>query len=524
VSDGAPLVPTGRIHPVAAWAALVFASLGVLLGGAELMVVAIALPSIVADFGGWNDLGRVSWIVNAYLLAYVVAMPLAGRGADLWGARRLYVVALLLFVIGSAGAGLSRLAGPEDGLAWLIGWRVVQGFGGGALVPLSMALASHLFSGRARAAALGLEGAATYIGMAIGPAYGAWVLLHFNLPIPGLDLASWQWIFLLNVPIGIIVLLLIYVVAGGIETPRVRAGLDLVGALLLTVALVAGIGAITVTGAAGWTDPLVLGGLGLALAAGAAFTWWELRSASPLVDLRLFGDRAFSAANAVSLLTGYTLATAIIGGPVFVNRVLFGSDAEASVALTALTLAIAGGALVGGVVSGLIGERIVTVGGVLLSALGLGFALRWGVETDLDQLVRDLAIFGVGFGLTVAPRATAAVDAAGAGAYGVASAMLQITRTIGMSVGLALLTSIGQNRIDELSQLINDPARRDELVTSLGRPEFVGVDPQASLALVDVLESWSQGEAAGVLRLVFTIALAVGLASLVPAWFVRGRR
>lgn len=515
--------PTVRIHPLAAWAALVFASLGVLLGGAELMVVAIALPSIVADFGGWNDLGRVSWIVNAYLLAYVVAMPLAGRGADLWGARRLYVVALLLFVIGSAGAGLSRMAGPEDGLAWLIGWRVVQGFGGGALVPLSMALASHLFTGRARSAALGLEGAATYIGMAIGPAYGAWVLLSFNLPIPGLDLASWQWIFLLNVPIGIIVLLLIYVVAGGIETPRVRARLDLGGALLLTVALVAGIGGVTASGANGWADPYVIGGLAAGVVALAAFCWLELRSAAPLVELRLFRDRAFSAANAVSLLTGYTLATAIIGGPVFVNRVLFGSDAQASTALTALTLAIAVGALVGGVAAGFIGERIVTVLGVLLSAAGLWLALGWGVETFLDTLVRDLAIYGAGFGLTVSPRATAAVEAAGAGAYGVASAMLQITRTIGMSVGLALLTSIGQNRIDELSQLINDPVRRDELVVALGRPEFVGVDPQTSLALVDVLEAWSQGEAAGVLRLVLTIALGVGLATLLPAWFVRGR-
>ena len=512
------------MHPVAAWAALVFASLGVLLGGAELMVVAIALPSIVADFGGWADLGRVSWIVNAYLLAYVVAMPLAGRGADLWGARRLYVVALLLFVIGSAGAGLSRLAGPEDGLSWLIGWRVVQGFGGGALVPLSMALASHLFAGRARAVALGLEGAATYIGMAIGPAYGAWVLLNFNLPIPGLDLASWQWIFLLNVPIGIITLLLIYVVAGGVETPRVRAGLDLIGASLLTVALVAGIGAITMTGATGWADPLVLAGLALSALAMAAFAWWELRSASPLVDLRLFTDRAFSAANAVSLLTGYTLATAIIGGPVFVNRVLFGTDAQASIALTALTLAIAAGALVGGVAAGFIGERIVTVAGVALSSAGLWLALGWGVDTELERLMVDLALFGVGFGLTVAPRATAAVEAAGAGAYGVASAMLQITRTIGMSIGLALLTSIGQSRIDELSELINDPGRRDQLVTDLGRPEFIGVDPQASLALVALLEDWSQGEAAGVLRLVFTIALGVAALTLVPAWFVRGRR
>ena len=513
-----------RIHPVAAWVALAFASLGVLLGGAELMVVAIALPSIVADFGGWADLGRVSWIINAYLLAYVVAMPLAGRGADLWGALRLYIVALLLFIIGSAGAGLSRLAGPEDGLSWLIGFRTVQGFGGGALVPLSMALASHLFAGRARAAALGLEGAATYIGMAIGPAYGAWVLLNFNLPIPGLDMASWQWIFLLNVPIGILTLLLIYVVAGGIETPRMRAPLDLGGAALLSVALVAGIGAITVSGTGGWTHPLVLGGLVLSAASLLAFGWLELRRRAPLVELRLFGDSSFAAANAVSLLTGYTLATAIIGGPVFVNRVLFGSDADASVALTALTLAIAATALVGGFATGFIGERIVTVAGVALSALGLWLALSWSAETGLDQLVRDLAVFGAGFGLTVSPRATAAVEAAGAGAYGMASAMVQISRTVGMSVGLALLTSIGQSRIDELSALITDPVRRDALVTELGRPEFVGVDPQASLALVGLLEAWSQGEAAGVLRLVFGIALGVAVVTILPAWFVRGRR
>ncbi|HSK94141.1 MAG TPA: MFS transporter [Candidatus Angelobacter sp.] len=509
---------------MAAWAALAFASLGVLLGGAELMVVAIALPAIVADFGGWADLGRVSWIVNAYLLAYVVAMPLAGRGADLWGARRLYVVALGLFVIGSAGAGWARFAGPDDGLTWLIGWRVVQGFGGGALVPLSMALASHLFTGRARAFALGLEGAATYVGMAIGPAYGAWVLLNVRLPIPGLQVEPWQWIFWLNVPIGIVTLLLIYVVAGGVETPRVRARLDLGGALLLSVALVSGIGAVTLTGSTGWSDPLVMGGLVISALALAAFVWLELRLRAPLVDLRLFADRAFAAANGVSLLTGYTLATAIIGGPVFVNRVLFAGEAEASTALTALTLAVAGGALLGGLLTGLVGERIVSLAGVAGTAVGLGFALGWGAETDLGRLVRDLAIFGAGFGLTVSPRATAAVEAAGSGAYGVASAMLQITRTIGMSVGLALLTSIGQSRIDELSELIADPARRDVLVTELGRPEFVGVDPQSSLALVALLEAWSQGQAADVLRLVFGIALGVALATLVPAWFVRARR
>jgi EmrB/QacA subfamily drug resistance transporter len=507
-----------------AWGILVVASLGVFLGGAELMVVAIALPSIVADFGGWADLGHASWIVNAYLLAYIVAMPLAGRAADLWGARRLYLVSLGLFCLGSLGAGLSRIAGPETGLDWLIASRVVQGLGGGALVPLSMALASHLFSGRSRATALGLEGAATFLGMAVGPAYGAWVLLNVALPIPGLDVVGWQWIFFLNVPVAFVVLLLLYVVAGGVETPRSPGRLDIPAAILASLTLVAGVGSLSLAGQRGWADPLILGGLAASALGAGAFVLFELRQATPLIDPRLFTDARFAASNGVSLLTGYTLATAIIGGPVFVNRVLNAGADRSAAALTALTLAIAIGAVVGGVGSGLVGQRITAVLGVGLTAIGLWLASGWGVDTDLPRLQRDLAIFGAGFGLTVSPRATAAVEAAGATAYGVASAMLQVTRTIGMSVGLALLTSIGQNRIDELNALINDPARRDALVTSLGHSEFVGVDSHASLGLVDLLEAWSRGEAAGVLRLVFQIALAVAVVTVVPALLVEGRR
>jgi hypothetical protein len=197
---------------------------------------------------------------------------------------------------------------------------------------------------------------------------------------------------------------------------------------------------------------------------------------------------------------------------------------QAAAALTALTLAIAIGAVVGGIASGLVGQRLIAVAGVGLTGVGLWLATGWGVETELPRLQWDLAIFGAGFGLTVSPRATAAVEAAGASAYGVASAMLQVTRTIGMSVGLALLTSIGQNRIDELTALINDPPRRDALVTSLGHAEFVGVDPRASLALVEVLEDWSRGEAAGVLRLVFQLALVVAALTVIPALLVEGRR
>jgi EmrB/QacA subfamily drug resistance transporter len=516
--------PTVVLPPAAAWGVLLVASLGVLLAGGELMVVAIALPAIVVDFGGWADLGRVSWIVNGYLLAFVVAMPIAGRAADLWGARRLYVVALLLFAAGSLASGLARLGGPDLGIAWLIAARAVQGLGGGALVPLSMALASHLFAGRTRAAALGVEGAATFVGMAVGPAYGAWVLLNVAPPVPGLDVHPWQWIFLLNVPIALVVLLAIYVVAGGIETPRQHGGLDIPGALLATIVLVAGVGALSTAGARGWADPQVLAGMALSALAIGLFILRERAARAPLVRLGLFASRAFSAANAVSLLTGYTLATAIIGGPVFVNRVLNGGAEPSAVALSALTVAIAAGAIVGGLLTALAGERPVTVLGVAVTAVALWLAIGWQTDTGLARLARDLAIFGAGFGLTVSPRATAAVATAGATAYGVASAMLQLTRTVGMSIGLALLTSLGQSRIDALSAIVNDPSRRNELVVSLGHPEFVGVDPRNSFTLVDLLERWSRGQAADVLHLVLAIALGIALVTLIPALLLPGRR
>jgi hypothetical protein len=312
--------------------------------------------------------------------------------------------------------------------------------------------------------------------------------------------------------------------ASDVKKRQPNGRLDLGAGLLASLALVAGVGGLSLAGERGWGDVLVLGGLAASAVSVAAFVLRELRQEAPLIDPRLFADPRFAASNGVSLLTGYTLATAIIGGPVFVNRVLNAGADRSAAALTALTLAIAIGAVAGGLGSGLVGQRLTAVVGVGLTIIGLWLAAGWGVETDLGRLQRDLAIFGAGFGLTVSPRATAAVEAAGASAYGVASAMLQVTRTIGMSVGLALLTSIGQNRIDELTALINDPGRRDTLVSSLGHPEFVGVDPRSSLALVDLLEAWSRGEAAGVLRLVFQIATGVAALTLIPALLVEGRR
>ena len=159
-----------------AYVLLAVIGVGVFLAGLELMVTAVALPSILADLGApnggtaWIELRKASWIINGYLLVYILTMPIAGRLADLWGVRRLFMGALVVFVIGSA------LAGASQTLDQLIAARLVQAIGGGVLVPVGTAAAAHLFGGAMRPRALGVVGALTFLGMAAGPVVGAAIL------------------------------------------------------------------------------------------------------------------------------------------------------------------------------------------------------------------------------------------------------------------------------------------------------------------------------------------------------------
>src|SRR3954453_5304533 len=227
---------------------------GVFLAGLELMITAVALPAIVIDLADWTQLRKASWIIQAYLLVYVVAMPLAGRVSDLWGARRLFLGALAVFIVGSA------LAGRSQTLDELIAARIVQAIGGGMLVPVATAAASHLFDGHARPRALGVGGALTFLGMAGGPVLRASILQagHVDVALAraGVDAGpimdalnpSWRWVFYVNVPIGIVALLLGWAASSGWDTPRRSGRVDIPGGLAFTIALVAGLLGVTLLG------------------------------------------------------------------------------------------------------------------------------------------------------------------------------------------------------------------------------------------------------------------------------------
>ena len=503
---------------------LAVVGVGAFLSGLELMITAVALPAIVVDLADWTELRTASWIINGYLLVSIVVMPLAGQLADRHGVRRVFLVALVIFIAGSA------LAGRASTLGELIAARLLQAVGGGSLIPVATAAASHLYGAAGRPRALGVVGGVTFLGMAAGPFVGAWIMESIH-PIGALDafgirgdareaLADpWRYVFYLNVPIGIATLAVGWSAMAGWATPRHENRLDLPSALAASIGLAALLLGITIAGSDAVEglplDPaLVAPVLGLVgILALAAAVLLGRRRQQPFVDARWFRSRAFSSAALVSLLTGYGFATAIIGGAVFVDRVLYGGPDLQRVALGSLAAATAAGALVSGLALRALGLRLTTLIGLVASIAALARMAAWTPETSIGEVAAWLAIFGLGFGLTVTPRSAAAVEALGRAAFGAASAAVTVARMLGMAIGLAALTAFGSTIIDRLwNAVVATPDSYKAFI-----PEPLRNRAFNDGLVVQALEEWASGEAARILVGVFLVAAAVMAVAALPA-------
>lgn len=490
--------------------------------GVELMAVSVALPSVVEDLADWSQLRRASWVVNGYLLAYIAVMPLAGRAADRFGLPRLLMLALGLFGIGSL---LSGAAGSLDAL---VAARVVQGMGGGAILPLATAGASQMFEGHPRARALGAVNAANFLGMALGPFLGATVLERFDLG-PALigvgvgepaafDLLvpAWRWIFYLGAPAALVAIVWTWAAGAGWRHGPAPGSLDVTGALLVTAALASGLVWLTTIGEHTDGPPWGLVAAGVCVSTTVAAGRHLRHAAAPFLDPIVWRDRVTRSAILVSLLTGYALATAIIAAAVWVDRVRYGGPAEQRLVLGSLALAMA----VGAIGAGYLLRRIAIVP---LGIVGIGLAIAGmlvmgGASADTVRwvLLLGLAAFGLGFGLTVTPRSTAAVEALGPRLVGMASAAVTVARMAGMAVGLAVLTAFGTGRIEALSVVLTDQAARDAVLPSALRGR-----PLADPLVVDVLERWASEQAASILAGLFLVAALVLMLAIVPTLMLR---
>jgi MFS family permease len=497
--------------------------IGAFLSGLELMVTAVALPAIVVDLADWTELRAASWIINGYLLVSIVVMPLAGQLADQFGVRRVFLAALVVFIAGSV------LAGRATWLGDLIAARLVQAVGGGALVPVATAAAAQLFGDAARPRALGAVGALTFLGMAAGPFVGAWVMqaVHPDRALDALGIAGglrealespWRYVFYLNVPIGLALLAIGWAATGGWVTPRREHRLDIAGAAAASLGLGALLLGVTLAGSEpipelpATPDAIALG-LGIIAVCALGLAWLiGNRRPEPFIDPEWFRIPSFASATLVSLLTGYGFATAIIGGAVFVDRVLYGGPDQQRIALGALAAATAAGSLVSGLVLRALGLRLTTAIGLAASIVALARMAAWTPATPIGEVAAWLALFGAGFGLTVTPRSAAAVAALGERAYGVASATVTVARMIGMAIGLATLTAFGSTIIDRLwAQILATPDAYKAFI-----PESLRDRAFNDGLVVEALEQWASAEAARILVGVFLVAAAVTALAMLP--------
>ena len=462
-------------------ALLVVVALGVFVAADDQTSIVTVLPSIIRDVGiTVDDFYRSSWVVNGYLLGYLVALPLLGRVADVFGRGRVFVVTLLIFILGS------MLVATAPSFGWLVVARAFQAVGGGGVVPVAMAIVVDELPPSRRALGLGAIAAASEAGALLGPLWGGAIT----------DLAGWRWVFWVNLPMTAPIALL------GWRLTRHSGGhpgrIDWSGAMLLAAAL--GVFTFALV-----DDPLAPRPLALTVlillvgvALGALFVRHELRTPVPMVRLSMFTIRPIAAANLASLLLGGGLIVALISVPLFVNLVLAGSPLNGGWTLMRLTATVPVGALAGGWLAGRLGLRLPAVSGMLLAAACFFGLQAW--DRDLPEALRTLPLLvgGLGFGLVIAPLGAAVLHQVEESERATAAAWLTMSRVIGMLAGAALLTSQGLGRFYAKAGNVE-----------FGSPEFNALVEQAQVSTF---------------REVFVAGIVVMLGAALAAWFIgRGK-
>lgn len=391
------------------------------------LVVTNALPVIKADMGA--SLTDLQWFVNAYTLSFASLILTASALGDRLGRRRMFLGGIALFTLASAACALAT----EPWM--LIAARAVQGFGGAAVLPLSLPLLSAAVPEKMRSAAIGIWGGIAGLGVALGPVVGGAVV----------DGLSWHWIFWLNVPVGIVAIPLVAWALG--ESFGGARRLDILGLLLSAGGVLAVVWGVIHGADDGWTSAPVLSGLLGGAALLMAFVGWERRTADPMLPLRLYRERAFGAINTVM----FTFSVGVFGSIFLLSQffqVVQGyTPLESGIRTLPWTLAPMVVAPLAGLIVDRVGARIlVACGQVFLAAALAWMALIGSVEVSYGSFVLPFVLGGIGMGLTFAPSATVVMSSAAPADQGIASGTNSTIREVGVAMGVAVLASVFASR------------------------------------------------------------------------------
>ncbi|MCK9877260.1 MFS transporter [Frankia sp. Ag45/Mut15] len=424
--------PTGAVAaPRASWAILAVCCLAQFMVVLDISIVNIALPSMQDDLG--MSAGGLQWVINAYTLAFAGLLLFGGRAADLFGRRRVFIFGLAVFTLASLGGGFAQTE------VQLIIARAAQGLGGAVLAPATLSLLMTSFAeGRERTRALGAWGATAASGGAFGTVLGG-VLT---------DVADWRWVLFVNVPIGVVLIgaaRMVLVESRG-QISRLR-DLDMPGTVAVTGGLVLVVYAIVRTESTSWTSPLTLGMLvgGLVLLGG--FVAIEATSANPLVPLGIFRFPGIAVANMIAAVLGAGMFAVLFFLTLYLQRVQGFSPLRAGIAMLPMPVSIIVASQVVTRLIGRTGPRPLVVVGVVIGAAGQFWMT--GISAGSSYWVDvfgPIALMALGVGTVMVAMVTAATSGVPMHMAGLASGLINTGRQIGAAVGLAVVTTLAENR------------------------------------------------------------------------------
>jgi EmrB/QacA subfamily drug resistance transporter len=437
--------------------------LALLLAALDQTIVGTAMPRIVAELNGLN---YYTWVITAYLVASTIMVPIAGKLGDLFGRKPFLLAGMIGFVVASA------LCGQSHGMLELIVFRTIQGIFGGMLFATVFAVIGDLFPPSQRARLAGLFGAVFGLSSIVGPTAGGYIT----------DTWGWRWVFYVNLPVGIIAVLLVVATMPFVRSSASLRDIDFKGAAALVAGLVPLMIALSITRDHGWTSPEVLGLLGIAAVILAIFFVIEIRTDHPIVPFDLFKNSTFSVSMIVGFLSGFGMFGTIVFVPLIYQGVLGVTATNSGQLLTPMMLGlIVASTLVGQLMVRIRLYRFLGTAGVAVMLVGMWLLSQVTVSTSRLEVVRDIVLVGAGLGSTFPLYLTAVQSALPRNFLGVASSQVQFWRQIGGTLGTAVLGSVLSQRlpvhIGEQVAVLHLPAQAARLVSGGGSSPQTLFDP-----------------------------------------------
>ena len=406
------------------WWTLVAVSFGLFMIMLDNTVVNVALPSIQRSLG--LQVSELEWVVTGYALTFGAFMLMGGKLGDLLGRRRIFVAGLIVFTAASLACGLAGSA------TVLIGARVIQGLGAAMMNPATLSIITVTFPPHQRGRAIGIWAGVSALALAIGPLVGGILSERVN----------WNWIFFINVPIGILAIVAAYMfISESRDTSREQRP-DIPGLITSTLGLFALTYALIEANNYGWTSTRILASFALAALSLGAFVFLESHQRLPMLDLSLFKNRTFAGANSVMLLVGLAMFGVFFFVSLYVQNILGYSPIQAGASFLPWTILIVLLAPRAGHLSDRVGPRWLVTGGMLVIASALFVFSRFGAGADFWDLLPGMILGGIGMAAVMAPVTATAMGSVPRDKAGVGSAVLNSMRQVGGSIGLALLGAI----------------------------------------------------------------------------------